>query len=78
MSRLTAKRVGGDIARELDLDIIEIPFHGGRDHQPFRHPRRGENEGQDRLERYEVRRDVCRRGRFAHILLIQISLITLD
>lgn len=26
MSRLTAKRVGGDIARELDLDIIEIPF----------------------------------------------------
>ena len=26
MSRLTAKRVGGNIARELDLDIIEIPF----------------------------------------------------
>nr|DAF98161.1 MAG TPA: hypothetical protein [Myoviridae sp. ctP6q2]DAM09013.1 MAG TPA: hypothetical protein [Caudoviricetes sp.] len=78
MSRLTAKRVGGDIARELDLDIIEIPFHGGRNHQPFRHPRRGENEGQDGLERSEIRCDVRRRGRFAHILLIQISLVTLD
>lgn len=59
-------------------DAAKLRVTGGRDHQPFRHPRRGENEGQDRLERCEVRRDVCRRGRFAHILLIQISLITLD